>query len=457
MEIKQANTGLGNVLMIGYVWPEPRSSAAGIRTEQLIRAVKDSASALTFASVSKENEASAELQARGIRCVPIQLNHPGFDAWIREERFDLVIFDRFVTEEQFGWRVAEASPDSIRVLDTSDLHFLRRTRQKALAAGADLRDIFEDRLDFMTQDAFREVAAIYRADLSLLVSDHEVRLLETRFGVPAHLLKLAPIGYFDPPRELPAYHQRQGFATIGNFRHPPNVDGNLWLKQEVWPRIRAALPRATLHIYGAYPARKDMDFSDPRQGFFVEGPAPDSLEALQKHRVILAPLRFGAGIKGKIADSWRSGAPVVTTPVGAEGMRLGHEFEFGGLIARDAESLAQAAVRLHEDSVLWEAARATGLRTLHERLDGEKLNQQLIQALLQLRAGILAHRSQSFISRMLSQQAFQGTKYFSKWIEAKALAQIKAVEQTGNDQRVSAPPEDIEHVVVVEVNRREAH
>jgi hypothetical protein len=441
----EAETFPHRVLVIAYVWPEPRSSAAGVRTEQLINDLRQAGGSVTVASASKQNEASAELEAKGIRCVPILLNDSSFNVWMREEKFDFVLFDRFISEEQFGWRVLEASPQTVRIMDSSDLHFLRRTRQKALKNGAPLSDIFSDRLDFLSDDAFREVASIYRCDLTLLVSDHECALLRERFELAPHLLKHLPIGY--PAATLtglPGFSERRGFATIGNFRHPPNADGNRWLKKEIWPRIRAALPHAEMHIYGAYPAREDMGLTDPSQGFYVKGPVPNALEALTPHRVILAPLRFGAGIKGKIADAWRSGAPVVTTPIGAEGMSsFGRTF--GGSIAGSVEYFAKQAVLLHESAEHWESARRVGVRTLAEQLNAETLGKDFIDSLLELKKNLHAHRSKSFISRVLSQQAFQGTKYFSKWIEAKSLlensaAQIDLIHEGADDDRVSATP-----------------
>jgi hypothetical protein len=436
----EAETFPYRVLVIAYVWPEPRSSAAGVRTEQLINAIRQAGGSVTVASASKQNEASAELGAKGIRCVPILLNDPSFNAWVREEKFDFVLFDRFISEEQFGWRVAEASPQTVRVMDSSDLHFLRRTRQKALKDGASLSDIFSDRLDFLCDDAFREVASVYRCDLTLLVSDHECTLLKDRFELAPHLLKHLPIGYpAIEPTALPGFSERLGFATIGNFRHPPNADGNRWLKKEIWPLIRAALPHAEMHIYGAYPAREDMGLTDPSQGFYVKGPVPDALEALTPHRVILAPLRFGAGIKGKIADAWRSGAPVVTTPLGSEGMT------FGGSVAASVEYFAKQAVLLHESAEHWESARRVGIRTLAERFNAETLGKDWLESLLALKKNLHAHRSKSFMSRVLSQQAFQGTKYFSKWIEFKSrlesgAAQIDLVHEGADDDGVSAAP-----------------
>jgi glycosyltransferase involved in cell wall biosynthesis len=103
------------------------------------------------------------------------------------------------------------------------------------------------------------------------------------------------------------------FVTIGNFMHKPNVDSILWLKETLWPQIRAQLPSAELHVWGAYAQDRHRHLTNKKQGFFVKGHADDCFDTLSRYRVLLAPLRFGAGIKGKVADSWAVGTPVVTT------------------------------------------------------------------------------------------------------------------------------------------------
>src|SRR6185437_9590273 len=123
---------------------------------------------------------------------------------------------------------------------------------------------------------------------------------------------------------------RNGFCSIGNFRHPPNFDALVWLKSELWPAIRRELPGAVMSCYGAYPTPQAKVLESPADGFWIRGPVDDAVAMLSRHRVALAPLRFGAGIKGKILDSWQAGLPVVTTPIGAEGMGWKPDKPWGG-------------------------------------------------------------------------------------------------------------------------------
>ena len=122
---------LQTILIIGFVWPEPKSSGAGTRMMQLIDLFLKQGSKITFASAASDSEFMFDVTQLGIEKVAIAINDPGFDDFVKKLNPSIVLFDRFMVEEQFGWRVAENCPDALRVLDTIDLHSLRLARQKA--------------------------------------------------------------------------------------------------------------------------------------------------------------------------------------------------------------------------------------------------------------------------------------------------------------------------------------
>lgn len=416
------------VLFIGTVWPEPTSSAAGLRSLDLVRACRRAGWEVVFAAPSKENAFSEALVSQGIPCHTVQANDPAFDALIAGLKPDFTIFDRFMTEEQFGWRVRAHAPECVRVLDTIDLHLLRRARARELenrpGDAAALEDVFDSKIELRTEDALREIASIYRSDLTLVISSFEMGLLAARFGVPAELLLHVPFSYA-PRAAAPGFGERSNFAMIGNFRHPPNADAVLWLKNGIWPLIRAemsraGLPAAEVHVYGAYPSKRMMDLTDAGSGFHVRGPARDQYETLARYRVNLAPLRFGAGLKGKISDGWWSGAPAVTTPIGAEGMTL-PDGRFGGEVERTPEALARAAIRLYQSAREWEAAVAAGHETLDKVFGYESNADAFIARLARAHAERENGRAANFVGAMLSHHLHQSTTYFSRWIELKRL------------------------------------
>lgn len=405
------------VLIIGYVWPEPTSSAAGLRDDSLIQIFRDAGWAVTFMSPAKENDFSERLRQMGVSTASFEANDSRFDAWIRELGPDLVVFDRFVIEEQFGWRVQEALPDCMRVLDTQDLHFLRRARMQAVKEGKSMREVAECGFDLVTEDALREMASVYRNDLTLMISDFERDLLVERFRVPAELVELFQFCYPPMPDGLPEFEGRRDFVMIGNFRHPPNHDGVMWFKREIWSLIRRELPDVEVHLYGAYPPKEIMALDDARSGFRVLGWAEDQYEVLRRYRVNLAPLRFGAGIKGKIADGWWCGTPVVTTPIGAEGMTGGKVF--GGSVGFQPAELARAAVELYRSETLWREARDRGLGLMRELFDHERNAAALVRTLGELKGCLRERRARNVVGAMLWHHQFKSTKYFSKWIEEK--------------------------------------
>jgi hypothetical protein len=118
------------LLVIGFVYPEPNSSAAGSRMLQLIAAFQAQNYNVVFATSCKKSDNAFDLESIGVSVVQIKLNQSSFDVFVKTLNPAIVLFDRFMTEEQFGWRVHEQCPDALKILDTEDLHFLRKGRQK---------------------------------------------------------------------------------------------------------------------------------------------------------------------------------------------------------------------------------------------------------------------------------------------------------------------------------------
>ena len=418
------------VLIIGYVWPEPRSSAAGGHMMQIIESFLQRGWQITFSSPAGIGEHKADLASLGIDEVGIELNNSSFDTFISELAPDIVLFDRFMMEEQFGWRVEKHCPDALRVLETSDLQSLRDARQQQLkarlkddAGNDDFSSLFapaqQDTFNQMagTDLAQREIAAIYRCDLNLMISEYEIDLLVEHFNVPRALLHWCPLMVDSVPAQFVPYEQRQHFLSIGNFRHAPNWDAVLWMKTAIWPLIRQQLPTAQLHVYGAYTPPKATALHNPAQGFHVLNWAEDALEVMSKARICMAPLRFGAGIKGKIADAMLCGTPNVTTPVGAEGMH--GDLPWAGAIEQSASAIAAAAVQLYQNPDDWHQAQSRGQVLLAQRYLQSSHGPALVECIEACRAGLQQHRRNNFTGAMLRHHQHKSTQYMSQWIEAK--------------------------------------
>lgn len=418
------------VLVIGYVWPEPTSSAAGGHMMQILEAFIEQGWQVTFSSPAAAGEHTADLASLGIAQASITLNDSSFDRFIDALQPDIVLFDRFMMEEQFGWRVERQCPNALRVLETCDFASLRDARQRLLkrhlkdsAEPDDCTALFaiegEDLYATMAEadTTLREIASIYRCDLSLMISDVELQLLTQVFGVPATLLVWCPLMLEAPTTAWAPYTQREHFLSIGNFRHAPNWDAVLWMKTAVWPLIRARLPHAQLHLYGAYTPPKATALHNPSQGFLVLDRAEDALVVMGQARVALAPLRFGAGIKGKLADAMRSGTPSVTTPIGSEGMH--GDLPWPGAVAMSAQTLADAAVALYQDPEAWQQAQAWGLQVLAQRYAVAPHRAALVARVRAVREQLAMHRRNNLTGTLLRHHHHKSTQYMAQWIEAK--------------------------------------
>ena len=406
-----------SLLIIGSVWVEPNASAAGFRMLQLIELFVKQHFNITFATTAKKPITAFSLNSLDIQEVEIQLNDASFDDFVKNLAPEIVLFDRFLTEEHFGWRVQENCPKAMTILDTEDLHCLRKTREICLQKN---RDFSLDELK--KQDSTkREIASILRCDVSLIISSFEMEILTSVFKIEADILYYLPfllnkIEVFQI-NKWPSFEERNHFVFVGNFFHKPNVDAVQTLKNHIWKSIRKQLPTAELHIYGAYITPQISQLHNPKEGFFIKGFAEDAEEIVKNAKIVLAPLRFGAGIKGKLTEAMLCGTPSITSTIGAEGMY--QNLPWNGFITDDFEVFATKAVELYTNQIVWESAQKNGIEIINAFYDKTKLEPTFINRILEIQQDLENHRSEHFLQSLLQYQTLQATKYLSKWIEAK--------------------------------------
>ena len=406
-----------HVLIIGYVWVEPNSSAAGSRMMQLIEQFLKQNWKVTFASPAQKGEKAIDLISLRIDEVAIALNNASFDVFVKELQPSIVLFDRFMMEEQFGWRVAENCPKALRILDTEDLHFLRKTRHQQLKNEA----VFTAEALLKSEDAKREIASILRCDLSLIISTFEMDLLKNVFNIDEKILYYLPFLLDNIDRhqqkKWKSFEERAHFVFVGNFFHKPNVDAVLTLKNEIWMQIRKQLPKAEIHIYGAYMQQQIQELHNKKEGFIIKGFAENAEEVVGNARVVLAPLRFGAGIKGKLTEAMICGVPSITTSIGVEGMA--GELPWNGFVADNFSEFALKAVELYTDKTVWEQLQLNGVAIINSVYSTEKNGLLFFNKIEEVQQDLEKHRTANFLGSLLQHQTFQATKYMSKWIESK--------------------------------------
>jgi len=408
------------LLIIGFVWPEPNSSAAGGRMMQLISLFQKQGYQITFASPAQDSDFMVDLNGFDVEKKAINLNCSSFDEFVKELNPSVVLFDRFMIEEQFGWRVAENCPDALRILDTEDLHCLRLARQKA----------FKEKREFQTQDllveevAKREIASILRCDLSLMISEYEIELLTTTFKIDISLLYYLPLllesNSIPDLEKLPSFEERKDFVFIGNFLHEPNWNAVQYLKEAIWPQIKKQLPEAVLNVYGAYPSQKVVQLHNVKDGFLIQGRAENANEVVQKARVVLAPLRFGAGIKGKLLEAMQCGTPSVTTSIGAESMQ--GNLVWNGFVEDTPELFAEKVVQLYQDENIWLQVQKNGVEIINQRYLRTLFEDDFAKRIAFLISNTKQHRLNNFMGELLQYHTLKSTKYMAKWIEEKNKA-----------------------------------
>ncbi len=364
-----------NLLIIGFVWPEPTSTAAGSRMLQLIEAFQHKNYKITFACAASKTNNSYNLEELNIQTIEIKLNNSSFDSFIVDLNPNIVLFDRFLIEEQFGWRIAENCPNSIRILDTEDLHFLRNARQIAYKNNTEVS------LDLLINDLTkRELASIYRCDLTLIISKYEMNLLKKTFKVDKSLLQYAPFLLDSLNVELlnsyPTFYDRNHFMTIGNFKHEPNWNAVVHLKTNIWPLIKQKLPDAKMLVYGAYATEKVYQLNNEKEDFLIKGWVKNSNEVFKSAKVCLAPLQFGAGLKGKLIEAMQYGTPSITSTIGSEAMH--NKLPWNGFITDDPKEFALNAIELYTNENLWLNAQQNGIKIINNCFLKEKHREKLL-------------------------------------------------------------------------------
>tara|TARA_Y200000002_G_scaffold383155_1_gene403633 strand:- start:11119 stop:12387 length:1269 start_codon:yes stop_codon:yes gene_type:complete len=416
-------------LFFCLVWPEPSSSAAGVRLDYLIRLFIREGFELHLSSTSEQGPYSALYEdLDGVYRHNLDPNSSETSAKLAQINPDVVVFDRYPTEEQFSWHVMEACPKAIRILDTEDLHGLRRARQltlKELENKGRLTHLYVAEHEIKPTSvyntiALREMVSMHRSDLSLVVSDVELSYAEKYYGIPTNQLMYLPIlssrlfGQLNNDMSTDA-------CFIGNFKHAPNRDAVHFLRYQLWPHINKTLSgqgdaNSECHIYGAYMDATMERLHNPSIGFHMKGRVDDVYSTMAGYGVLLAPLRFGAGVKGKILDAISMELPVVTTPIGSEGLSVHLDgVDFPGYVAKTVEEFKQSAVKCLGTSAQnrW---NFPDYKKLVQRLDTEYGN-SFIAKVNNLIEG--KNRIQHPIKVMLEQNSQLAHRYLSKYIQLK--------------------------------------
>ena len=354
-DLEAHRDSVSNILVVEACMITPDQDAGSVRLLNMLRLLKRDGHHLTFVADNLEYKQKyvALLQQIGVEVL-----HGTFAGTVRKvlqtrgPSLDAIMFCRHYIASRYVDQVRTFAPHARIIFDTIDLHFVREEREAALR-----NDAAMSRAAAVTRA--KELGAMKNADLTLVVSEFEKALL----GDILPTAKVDIISLINDEASAPRpFFERSGILFIGGFRHPPNVDGVTWYITEVLPHVRRALPDVITTIVGSNmpDSLKTLACDGVDIKGFVENTEPLLLSA----RVSIAPLRFGAGIKGKINEAMKYGIPVVATACAVEGMHLVPETDV--LVSDDAEGFAQAIARAYQDEALWNKLSQGGLQNVRQ-------------------------------------------------------------------------------------------
>jgi GT2 family glycosyltransferase/glycosyltransferase involved in cell wall biosynthesis len=355
------------VLLLDACTPTPDRDSGSVRMLALLKLLRESGCAVAFFPENRAHDGgyTEALQQLGVEA----WWHPHLGdvpRWLAKHgrRFDTVIVSRHYVLSPLLPLLRMHAPQATVVFDTVDLHHLREQREADLSG-----DPAQQRVAARTRKV--ELGLIAQSDRTWVVSEAEKALLaqelpEARVDVVSNIHDVHGAG--------PGFAQRAGLLFVGSYRHPPNVDAALWLANDILPRIRERLPQAELHLVGG-DAPDAVAALGALPGITFHGYVPDLEPLLAASRVGLAPLRYGAGVKGKVNQSLAHGLPVVATRCAVEGMHLVDGEDV--LVADDADTFADHVVRLYADAALWQRLAQGGLENTRRFFSAEPVRATL--------------------------------------------------------------------------------
>ena len=374
-EIERDRSAQRRVLVIDACMLTPDQDSGSLRMLAILEILTSLKCKVSFVADNLEYRQPyvSQLQRRGVEV----LHTPYVDSIARllDERggeFDVVVMARHYIAVKHVDTVRAFASGALIVFDTVDLHFLREERLAELESSPTAKTMARAKRE-------EELALIRKADVTLVVSPAEQALL-AELAPDARVMVLSNIHEMLPPGK--PFAEREGLVFIGGFQHPPNADAVLWYAREILPLLRARLPGVKTTVVGSLAPAPIKALA--AEDFVVAGYVPDITAYFNGCRVSVSPLRYGAGVKGKVNLAMSYGLPVVATSPSIEGMHLvpGEDV----LVADTPATFADAVARLYRDQALWERL-ATGGRENIRRYFSREVARSAITRLIALADG----------------------------------------------------------------------
>lgn len=359
-ELEAHRSSKSNVLIVEACMVTPDQDSGSVRMLNFMRLLKKEGHHVTFVA---DNLDGNPKYARLLTTLGIEVMHGKYAGSVRKllrdrgPTLDAIVFCRHYIASQYVEHVRSWAPRARIVFDTVDLHFVREEREAKLHAS-------ESMARAAAATRVKELRVISRSDVTIVVSEFEKHLL-AQIAPTAGVEIISNIHADSPARA--SYAAREGILFVGGFRHPPNVDAVRWYATDVLPHVLRLLPGVTTKIVGSNITDEVRALTQP--GIEIVGFVENTAPLLQSSKISVAPLRYGAGVKGKVNEAMNHGLPVVATTCAVEGMHL--DFGREVLVADDAEGFAAAIARAYHDEALWNALSQAGVNNVHRHFSME--------------------------------------------------------------------------------------
>jgi len=337
-------------LIVDDRWPQPDRDGGSVDAINLVNALKAEGYSVCFCTTSEHTTDSPYKRALaegGVNCIDeaICSSAQSFIE-IFGRRLSVVFLTRVGAGGQYLELLRYNAPQAKVVFNTVDLHYLREQRQAALSNDPEAQTAAES-------TKVRELFLTANCDATIVVSATEKKLLLEQ--LPAAKVHSIPLGR-QADRVATRYEERSGIGFIGGFAHQPNVDAVTYFLADIWPLVMRRLPGVEFTIVGA---GLDESLVQGHENVRYLGFQPDIAPWFNSLRLTIAPLRYGAGMKGKVISSLAYGVPCVGTSIAFEGMDdAAHK---ATISADDPQVFADAVCRIYEDQADWTARSVAGI------------------------------------------------------------------------------------------------
>ncbi len=362
---------LHKILYIDHYVPEYDKDAGSLITYYMISILAYEGNKVTFwpDNLNKTEPYTTELQQKGVEVIYGPNN---FESFIKDQgkNFQISFVARAHIAQKYIDLIRKYAPNCKIIYDGIDLSFLRELREAKV-----LND--DVKMSKASQTKNIELELINKSDVAIIKSKEEFDVIKN--DISKTTLELIGLcNFYDG--NFPTYEERRDLLFLGGFQHPPNVDSLEYLISEIFPKIKEKLPEVKLYVIGSNPPQKVRDMCSKSKDVIFLGYVRDIEQYLKKCRLLLAPLRYGAGVKGKITQSMTYGLPVITTSIGSEG--ISNENGKVLMISDDANEFAGFAIRAYRDKDLWTTLSLNGKKLSEEKFSPEVVGNTLNKIIL---------------------------------------------------------------------------